>query len=151
MEIKRFFLTVVCLAFFPGVIRADEGAPVQEDGLSGYVHNVSMEERDPFNVSGELLKRTIAERYVSFSGEGISGLNLPCIEITGIMAVGDKTMATARIESLGEVALKPNEKIVVKSGGSGKKRFVSFLIKEITPSELVIILEGGQEIHGRFR
>ena len=67
------------------------------------------------------------------------------------MVVGNKTMATAKIETLGEVTLKPNEKIVVKSKKSRKNVFTSFLIKEITPEKLVIVLEGGQEIHGRFR
>ena len=108
-------------------------------------------ERDPFGLSRKLLKKNVQDKVVSFLGEGLDRFDLPRIEITGVMVVGNKTMATAKIETLGEVTLKPNEKIVVKSKKSRKNVFTSFLIKEITPEKLVIVLEGGQEIHGRFR
>ena len=137
--LKKLFLTIICFWFTANFVYAKE------------VQASIQTERDPFSLSTELLKKTIAEKYVSFTGEGLAGFNLPKIEITGVMVIGDKTMATAKIESLGEVTLKPSEKIIVKLRKSRKNAFVSFFIKEITPSELVIILEGGQEVHGRFR
>lgn len=138
--LKKVPVIIICFWFLMGPVYGADTVQI-----------VSLKERDPFSLSSELLKKTISERYVSFTGEGLAGFDLPKIEITGVMVVGDKAMATAKIESLGEVTLKPNEKIVVKSKSSQKSTFISFLIKEITPSELVIILEGGQEIHGRFR
>ncbi len=153
---KRLIIFLILVSFWLfNVIYAEEIPEEREQGQETEETNIKQaslqRERDPFSLSSELLKKTISERYVSFTGEGLAGFSLPMIEITGVMVVGDNTMATAKIESLGEVTLKPNEKIVVKSKSSQKSAFISFLIKEITPSELVIILEGGQEIHGRFR
>ena len=108
-------------------------------------------ERDPFNVSTKLLTETVSGRYVSFSEGALGYFDLPKIEITGIMVVGDKVMATAEIETLGTVTLKPGEKIIIKSDKSSERAFKSFIIKEITPSELVVLLEDGLEIRGRFR
>lgn len=149
--LKKVPVVIICFLYLASAVYGDEDSREKEENAVNTVQAVSIRERDPFSLSSELLKKTISEKYVSFTGEGLAGFNLPRIEITGVMVVGDNTMATAKIESLGEVTLKPNEKIVVKSKSSQKNAFISFLIKEITPSELVIILEGGQEIHGRFR
>lgn len=107
------------------------------------------QDRDPFAMSNELLRQNMSNNYVSFKGENLSKFNLPRIEITGVMAVGSKVMATANIESLGSVTIKPDDKIVPQYGRT--KRFSSFLVKKITPSELVIETEGGYVINGRFR
>ncbi|MCD4779511.1 MAG: hypothetical protein K8S27_03035 [Candidatus Omnitrophica bacterium] len=133
-------------------IRKGENFPERDTFLRDKKTRVE-HERDPFNPSEELLRKTISERYVSFAGGAVGRFNLPKIEITGIMVVGDKIMATANIESLGTVSIKPNDKIVMaaSASGSGKRRFDSFIIKVITPDELVIVLEGGYEIRGKFR
>ncbi|MEW6103256.1 MAG: hypothetical protein AB1630_05495 [bacterium] len=137
-------LVIICFLYLGGAVYG-------EKNTADTIQTASLKERDPFSLSRELLKKTVSDNYVSFTGEGLAGFNLPNIEITGIMVVGSNTMATANIESLGDVVLKPNDKIVVKSEGSQKNAFISFLIKEITPNELVIILKGGQEVHQRFR
>lgn len=108
-------------------------------------------ERDPFNPSADLLKKTLSEKYVSFSGKLAGQFNLPKIEVTGIMMVGDKIMATANIETLGAVTIKPDDKVVVSAAGRNAKQFDSFIVKEVTPDELVIILDGGYEVRGKFR
>jgi len=109
------------------------------------------EERDPFSISIELLKKNLSEKYVNFTGEELSRFNLPRIKITGVMIFDNKAMATADIEQLGAVTLKPEEKFVFASSGAGKGSFTSFVVKEITPSELIILLEGKYEVRGRFR
>lgn len=149
--LKKFFVITICIWFLTVSLYAAEDLGGEEKNTVDTVQTVSLEERDPFSVSSELLKKTLSGKYVSFAGEGLAGFNLPKIEITGVMAVGKEAMATAKIESLGAVTLKPNERIVVESKNSRGNTFVSFFVKEITPSELVIILEGGQEIRGRFR
>lgn len=136
--LKKFLSVIICFFIGMGFVCAEE--------------NPSIEcERDPFNVSTELLKKTISEKYVYFTGQGSNKFRLPRIEITGVMAAGAKTMATANIETLGDITLKPNDTIVFAPSVSGSKNFSSFTIKEITPSEMVILLEGGYIIHGRFR
>lgn len=149
--LKKFFVVIFCLWFLTGSVYGSEDLGEKEKNTANPAQTVSIRERDPFSLSSKLLSKTISEKYVSFTGEGLTGFNLPRIEITGVMVVGDKTMATAKIESLGEVTLKPSEKIIVKMGNPRKNAFISFFVKEITPSELIIILEGGQEVHGRFR
>jgi len=141
---KKIFVIVIYFWFIAGYVYAQEVLQDKEQ-------LVSLVERDPFSLSAELLKKTMSDKYVSFTGEGMGGFNLPKIEITGVMVVGDETRATARIETLGDVTLEPDDRIVFASSVSGKRRFSSFIIKEITPSELVILVEGGYEIHGRFR
>ena len=108
------------------------------------------EERDPFKVSKKILM-TEKSKYISFSGEGVDAFNLPTIEITGIMVLNTKVMATAKIQGLGEMVLKPNDKIVMPDTGKHGKRFKSFIIKEITPDKLIILVEGGFVVQGRFR
>ena len=110
--------------------------------------NISVrEERDPFNVSIKLLSRVAASQYVFFNRKkGSSRLSLPKIKITGIMIAGDKVMAAAEIESLGNVTLKPKERIIIK-----RDKSLSFVVKEITSRELVIIMDNGQEVRGRFK
>ncbi len=110
--------------------------------------NISVrEERDPFNVSIKLLSRVAASQYVFFNRKKGSGrLNLPKIKITGIMIAGGKVMAAAEIESLGNVTLKPKERIIIK-----RDKSLSFVVKEITSRELVIIMDNGQEVRGRFK
>lgn len=149
--LKKVSVAIICFLYLTSAVYGNEDLGEKEKNTVKLPQTASIKERDPFSLSSKLLRKTISEKYVSFTGEGLAGFDLPRIEITGVMVVGSKTMATAKIESLGEVTLKPNEKIVVKSKSSRKNAFISFLIKEITPSELVIILEGGQEIHGRFR
>ena len=149
--LKKFSVVIICFLYLASAVYGNEGLGGEEKNTVNPAQTASIGERDPFSLSSKLLSKTISEKYVSFTGEGLTGFNLPRIEITGVMVVGDKTMATAKIESLGEVTLKPSEKIIVKMGNPRKNAFISFFVKEITPSELVIILEGGQEVHGRFR
>ncbi|MCK4518840.1 MAG: hypothetical protein KAU12_01855 [Candidatus Omnitrophica bacterium] len=150
-RLKKFFVVTVCFWLAAGFAGAEENLKTKEGVMNVVSQSLSIRERDPFGLSEELLRRTLRGKYVSFSGEGLSSFNLPRIEITGVMIVGDKAMATAEIETLGAVTLKPQDKIVFAASNTGKKRFNSFIIKEITPDKLVILLEGGYEIHGRFR
>ncbi|MCK5305986.1 MAG: hypothetical protein KAJ66_02530 [Candidatus Omnitrophica bacterium] len=150
-KLKKSFVVVVCFLFLTGSVCGDEVSKKKETNTAEASQSVSVRKRDPFNLSTELLRETMQDKYVSFAGEGLDRFNLPRIEITGVMIVGDKAMATAEIETLGAVTLKPQDKIVFAASNTGKKRFNSFIIKEITPDKLVILVEGGYEIHGRFR
>jgi hypothetical protein len=131
--LMKFLVVVICFLYLTGSVYGDA------------------RRRDPFRLSPELFKVTRPEELVTFKGEDLRGLDLPQIEVTGVMIVGGKAMATARIETLGEVVLRPKEKIVVKPREAHRGTLTSFLVKEITFSELVIILEGGREVRGRFR
>lgn len=106
-------------------------------------------ERDPFSRSHELLKQSIKSRYVLFDTGAQDLFNLPSIEITGIMAIDDKVMATAKIESLGIVILKPGVTIMMK-GAQSKEDRACFTVKKITANMLVIELKNGQELTGYF-
>ena len=150
-KIKKFFVIIVCFWLLAGSACAQDELKAQGETIAMIGQSFSHGERDPFGLSEELLKRSMRGNYVSFTGEGLSSFNLPRIEITGVMVVGDKAMATAEIETLGEVTLKPKDTIVFASGAPGKKRFNSFIIKGITSSELIILVEGGYEVRGRFR
>ena len=162
--LKKFLSVIVCFFIGMGFVYAEgisdvnnqetEPDPLEAEPKAhiSNVENSSVEcERDPFNVSTELLKKTISEKYVYFTGQSSNKFRLPRIEISGVMVAGSKTMATANIETLGDVTLKPNDTIVFAPSVSGNKNFRSFTIKEITPNEMIILLEGGDVIHGRFR
>jgi len=130
---KAFLIFLIIFAFIP-ISFADEIST----------------ERDPFKMSQELLSKTLSGRYVSFSQEDLRIFNLPRIEVTGVMIVGDRVMAVAEVESVGTVILKPGQKVTGKISAS-KEREVSFVVEEITQNELVIILENGHRIRGQFR
>lgn len=149
-------LTVLCFSIFNLSVLAGSGeSPVPEEGRVNTAiraqRGFTTPERDPFSVSARLLQQAFSGRYVAFSGEGIEGFYLPSIEITGVMAVDDRIMATAVIETLGSVTLKINDRIIIKPQKSSDDILTSFVIKDITANELVIILDGGPEIRGRFR
>jgi hypothetical protein len=149
--LSKISAITMCVLLIAGNAYSEHHPQGNMQSTVGPAAGIPVEERDPFGLSCELLEKTISDHYVSFTGMGATSVDLPQIEITGVMAVGDKVMATANVESLGHVTLRPNENIVVKSKGAKKKAFTSFFIKEITPSELIIVLESGQQIHGRFR
>lgn len=149
--LTKFFVIIVCFCLLAGSAGAEEKLETKEGAMSAVSQPLFIRERDPFGLSAELLRETTQDKYVSFAGEGLDRFNLPRIEITGVMIVGDKAMATAEIETLGAVTLKPQDKIVFAASNTGKKRFNSFIIKEITPDKLVILVEEGYEVHGRFR
>ena len=146
-KLRRHFIVVVCFLFITGYVYCEE--ELNEKNIINVPEENFIKERNPFDLSAELIEKSMSEQYVSFTGEGLNRFNLPRIEITGVMVVGNETMATAKIEQLGTVTLGPDERIVFP--GRGGNSFSSFIIKKITPSEMVILVEGGYEIKGRFR
>ena len=107
--------------------------------------------RDPFRVSEKMLRQTMSGEYVAFAGGELERFTLPRIEITGVMIFSGESMATAKIEQIGEVTLEADDKFVYAAPGIDGKTFNWFTVKEITANELSILLEGQYEGRGRFR
>ena len=119
--------------------------------LAGYAYaGESAVERDPFNKSYEILKQSAKSRYVVFDAGAQDLFNVPSIEITGLMAVNDNVVATAKIESLGIAVLKQGTVITIKNVRS-KKYQSYFIVKKITADTLIIEFEDGREIKGHFQ
>ena len=148
--LKSLWVVLVCLLCLSVPVYGDEEARKREEEAVPAAQAASPEERDPFRVSRRLLEKIALERHAPLPEERVTGFILPRIEVTGFMVVGDKVMATAKIESVGRVILRPGEEIVVKPKGA-RRDAITFFVKEITPDEVVIILEGEKEIRKRFR
>ncbi|MCL0041107.1 hypothetical protein M1M90_03340 [Thermodesulfovibrionales bacterium] len=148
--LKKLGVVLVCLLCLAGLVYGGEEARKGEEGAAPVARAVYPEERDPFRVSRRLLEKIALERHAPLPEERVTGFILPRIEVTGFMVVGDKVTATAKIESVGRVILRPGEEIVVKPK-EARRDAITFFVKEITPDEVVIILEGEKEIRKRLR
>ena len=106
-------------------------------------------ERDPFNYSTEMLQKQISDKYVMFAGKEVGKLKLPVIEITGVMAIGERRIATAHIKSLGHVTIQEGDRIIIpeKEG----EKYTPFVIYNIRENELTLVFDGGYKVRGRFR
>ncbi len=130
--IAFFSIVVISLAlFFPFAVMAEEKQVRVE---------VKKVARNPFAPSAELRLRFAGSISESTTGQ-------PEIKVLGVMGIRDRIMAAVDIRPIGAVLLKPKMRVSIPISDDQK---ISFTVKDILTTGVVIRLENGEEVGYKY-
>ncbi|MBW1741279.1 MAG: hypothetical protein JRJ42_09140 [Deltaproteobacteria bacterium] len=138
---KYFFapFLLLCLIFSCppiGSVRAEKNLPEKGSDHTAEVRDLK---RDPFELT-PALQDYIKARNPDTTPRDFEPTK---VKVTGIMIVRDRIMATAEIEQIGEMALKPGMQVNVTKKDTPA---ISFTVKEISSRGVVVVFENGDEV-----
>ncbi|MBW1676760.1 MAG: hypothetical protein JRJ79_09165 [Deltaproteobacteria bacterium] len=129
-KIIAFFsilLIALALIFSPAVMAEEEQVRVEVKKVA----------RNPFEPSAELRHR-FAESVIT---------DWPKIKVLDVMGTGDTIMAAVDMPPIGGMVLKPNMRVSIPISGGRK---ISFSVKDILTTGVVIRLENGEELRYKY-
>ncbi len=136
--ILHLFLIFSCLDM--GLVYAENSLPQEKNEQ---IAGLSRVKRDPFELTPAL------RHYIKAHNPDATPRDFEPtkIKVTGMMIVRDMIMATAEIEQIGGMTLKPGMRVSVS-----KKDIpaISFTVKEISRAGVILIFEGGDEVLYRY-
>ena len=128
------FFSILVIAL---VLIFSSGVMAEEQQVDVEVKKVA---RNPFEPSAELRRRFAGSIRESTTGR-------PEITVLGIMGTRDRIMAAVDIRPVGAVILKPDMKVSIPVSDGQK---ISFTVKDILTTGVIIRLENGEEVSYKY-